>query len=71
MPLLDKLFSINIDLNIYLCYTCLGNKLNKKRRVNMQEFILVLGQPNNYLPGKLWTQYMVTVLDDRMKFNLK
>jgi hypothetical protein len=32
-----------------------------------QEFTLVLGQPNNYLPGKLWTQYMVTVLDDRMK----
>lgn len=33
----------------------------------MPEFTLVLGQPNNYLPGNLWTQYMVTVLEDRMK----
>ena len=32
----------------------------------MEKFNLVLGQENNYLPGKSFTQYEVEVLDDKM-----
>ena len=32
----------------------------------MDKFTLVLGQENNYLPGKLWTEYEVEVLDDKI-----
>lgn len=32
----------------------------------MDKFTLVLGQENNYLPGKIWTEYEVEVLDDKM-----
>lgn len=32
----------------------------------MDEFILVLGEENNILPGRLWSGYKVKVLDDKM-----
>lgn len=32
----------------------------------MDKFILVLGQENNYLPGKMWIEYEVEVLENRM-----
>ena len=32
----------------------------------MDKFTLVLGQENNYLPGKMWTEYEVDVLEDKM-----
>ena len=32
----------------------------------MNNFLLVLGNENPYLPGKTWTQYNVEVLDDKM-----
>ncbi|MBQ3019987.1 MAG: hypothetical protein IJD77_05320 [Clostridia bacterium] len=32
----------------------------------MDKFILLLGKENNYLPGKIWTEYEVDILKDRM-----
>lgn len=32
----------------------------------MQKFTLILGQENNYLPGKMWTEYEAEILDDKM-----
>lgn len=32
----------------------------------MDKFILLLGKENNYLPGKVWTEYKVDLLEDRM-----
>ena len=32
----------------------------------MDKFILSLGDENNYLPGKTWTEYEVDVLEDKM-----
>lgn len=32
----------------------------------MENFILILGHENNYLPGNLWTEYEVEVLEDKM-----
>jgi len=32
----------------------------------MDNFVLVLGDSNPILPGKLWTEYSVEVLDDKM-----
>jgi hypothetical protein len=32
----------------------------------MEKFILILGEESSYLPGKMWTQYEVEVLDDTM-----
>lgn len=32
----------------------------------MGKFTLILGQENNYLPGKMWTEYEVEVLDDKI-----
>ncbi len=32
----------------------------------MEKFTLILGQENNYLPGKIWTEYEVEVLEDKM-----
>ncbi len=32
----------------------------------MDKFLMVLGNENSYLPGALWSQYEVEVLDDKM-----
>ena len=32
----------------------------------MEKFVLVLGKENNYLPGSLWTEYEVEVLEEEM-----
>ncbi len=32
----------------------------------MKEFVLVLGNENEILPGKLWTEYSVDVQEDKM-----
>ena len=32
----------------------------------MDNFILILGQENNYLPGKMWTEYEVEVQNEQM-----
>ena len=32
----------------------------------MDKFTLLLGKENNYLPGKVWTEYEVDILEDRM-----
>lgn len=32
----------------------------------MDNFILVLGEPSNLLPGKAWTNYNVNIMDDKM-----
>lgn len=32
----------------------------------MEKFTLVLGQENNYLPGKMWVEYEVEVLDEKI-----
>ncbi len=32
----------------------------------MEQFVLVLGHENNILPGKLWTEYLVDVKEDKM-----
>ena len=32
----------------------------------MEKFCLVLGQENNYLPGKNWTEYEVEVQNEQM-----
>ena len=32
----------------------------------MEKFCLVLGQENNYLPGKSWTEYEVEVQNEQM-----
>ena len=32
----------------------------------MNDFILVLGEPSNLLPGKAWTSYNVNIMDDKM-----
>lgn len=32
----------------------------------MEKFTLILGQENNYLPGKVWTEYEVEIFTDKM-----
>ena len=32
----------------------------------MEKFNLILGEESSYLPGKMWTQYEVEVLDDKI-----
>lgn len=32
----------------------------------MKDFLIVLGKENNILPGKMWTQYSVEILDDKI-----
>lgn len=32
----------------------------------MDNFSLILGQENNYLPGKMWTEYLVEVQNEQM-----
>ena len=32
----------------------------------MNNFLIVLGKENNILPGKMWTQYFLEILDDKI-----
>lgn len=37
----------------------------------MEKFVMVLGEENNILPGKLWTQYEVEITEKEMICNNK